>query len=120
MAKYRPRGPRGIGGLGGLDPQALLQKLQEEMANMEKALQEMQVTGTAGGGVVEVVMNGQYEVLQVKVDPELLQEGDVEMLQDLLVSAFNNAAAQVRKATEEQTARLQQALGPLAGLLGGL
>ncbi len=121
MAKYRPRGPRGIGGLGGLDPQSLLQQLQQQMDELDRKLAETQVTGTAGGGVVRVVMNGHYEVKEVHIDPELLQEGDVDMLQDLLASAFNHAATQVRQLNEEHSQQLQQRLlGPLAGLMGNL
>ena len=118
MAKYRPRGPKGIGGLGGLDPMAMLQQLQQQMADMEKALEEMRVTGTAGGGVVKVVMNGHHKVLEVHIAPELLEDADSEMLADLMVSAFNQALEEAQRISNEEMAALQQALGPLAGLLG--
>ena len=115
MAKYRPKGPRGF---SGFDPMALLQEVQRKMEEMEKALAEQTFAGSAGGGAVKVVLNGQYEVQSVHIAPELLEEGDVEMLQDLLASAFNNAVAEVRKASEKNMEEIQNLLGPLAGLLG--
>ncbi len=118
MAKYRPRGPKGLGGLGGLDPMAMLQQIQQQMADMEKELEALKVTGTAGGGVVKVVMNGHHRVLEVQIAPELLEDTDPEMLQDLLISAFNQALELAKKAADERMAQIQQALGPLAGLLG--
>ncbi len=118
MAKYRPRGPRGIGGLGGLDPMALLQQIQDQMDAMEKELEDLEIIGTAGGGVVKVMMNGHHKVLGVYIEPELLEDPDPEMLQDLLVSAFNNALEKAKKAADERMAQIQQQLGPLAGLLG--
>jgi len=94
---------------------ALLSEMQRKMEEMEKALAEQTFTGSAGGGAVRVVLNGLYEVQQVTIAPELLQEGDVEMLQDLLASAFNNAVREVRQASEQ---RMSDMLGPFASLLG--
>ena len=103
----------GLGGLGGLDPMALLQQVQQQMDAIQKEIAASQVEGSAGGGVVRVVMSGDQRVLAVHLDPDLVAEGDVDMLQDLLVTAFNQAADAARKLAEEK-------MGPLNSMLGGL
>lgn len=118
MAKYRPKGPKGIGGMAGFDPMSLLQAVQQQMEEMEKALESQTFTGTAGGGAVEVVLNGHYRVQDIRITPELLEASDPDMLRDLLVAAFNNAVAAVREATNKQMSQIQEMFGPLAGLLG--
>ncbi len=104
---------RRSGGFGGADPMALLQQLQAQMDTIQREIASSQVEGSAGGGAVRVVMTGDQKVLEVHVDPDLVAEGDVEMLQDLLVSAFNQAADAARKLAEEK-------MGPLNNMLGGL
>lgn len=89
------------GGLGNLMKQAQLmqanmQKVQEELANME-------VTGQAGGGLVQVAMTGRHDVKRVKIDDKLLQD-DKEMLEDLLAAAVNDAVRQVEKVSKEKMA----------------
>ena len=84
--------------------QAKLKTLQEELGRRE-------VTGTAGGGMVTVTLNGRSEVVRVHVDPQAA--ADVELLEDLLVAALRDAQQQVQ-------ALAQHELGGMAGLLGGL
>ena len=84
--------------------QAKLQTIQEELGKRE-------VTGTSGGGMVTVTLNGRTEVLRVHVDPQAA--ADVEMLEDLLVAAFRDAHGQVQELAKSE-------LGGLAGLLGGM
>ena len=84
--------------------QAKLKTLQEELGRRE-------VTGTAGGGMVTVTLNGRSEVVRVHVDPQAA--ADVELLEDLLVAALRDAQQQVQ-------ALAQNELGGMAGLLGGL
>ncbi|OQY34115.1 MAG: hypothetical protein B6I38_02820 [Anaerolineaceae bacterium 4572_5.1] len=88
-----------------------LQKLQREMLKAQEALAEETVTGTVGGGAVQVVVTGDQIFKSVEIDPALLEDGDVEMLQDLILTAVNNGLDQSRKLAEDR-------LGPLAG--GGL
>jgi len=85
-----------------------LQKLQEQLQAAQAQLAEETVTATAGGGAVSVTMTGDQQCRQVVIDPALLQEGDVEMLQDLLLAAFNNALEKSRELAAQR-------LGPLAG-----
>ncbi|MBD3349229.1 MAG: YbaB/EbfC family nucleoid-associated protein [Candidatus Eisenbacteria bacterium] len=67
------------------------QKLEKKFAEVRESLAEMKVEGTAGGGVVRVEMNGQRDVLAVKVEAEAVEGGDVDMLEDLLLSALRDA-----------------------------
>jgi hypothetical protein len=114
-----------VGG-GGLRSQKSLlqqvQQLQEEMLAAQEALKEETVEVTVGGGMVTVTMTGGQEVQDVKLVPEVVDPDDVEMLQDLLVAAFNEALEQTRKLSEERmapfTSLLQGATGGLGGLLG--
>lgn len=69
--------------------------MQAQMAKAQEELAEKEVEGTAGGGVVKVVMNGQKQVLSVEIDPEAVDPEDVEMLQDMVTAAFNEAMKKV-------------------------
>ncbi|NLY55847.1 MAG: YbaB/EbfC family nucleoid-associated protein [Firmicutes bacterium] len=93
-----------------------VQKLQEEMARVQNELKEKTVEGTAGGGVVKVVANGQYELVSVTIDPEVVDPEDVEMLQDLIVAAANDA---MRRAHEMATNELAKVTGGLELPAGG-
>lgn len=99
------RGPKG-GKQGGMMQQ--LQRLQEQLAAAQAALAEETVTATSGGGAVSVTVTGDQRCREVVVDPAILEDGDIEMLQDLLMAAFNNALEQSRQLAAER-------LGPLAG-----
>ena len=79
-----------------------MQKMQADMARLQDELGEMTVEATAGGGVVRCVMSCKQEVKELSIDPELLDPDDIEMLQDLLIAAFNEASrlAQDKAASE--------------------
>ncbi len=104
MAKgYKaPKGQNPMGMMG------QLQKLQEQLQIAQAQLAEETVTGSAGGGAVEVTVTGDQRCTTVKIDPAILEDGDVEMLQDLILTAFNNALEKSRQMAAER-------LGPLAG-----
>jgi DNA-binding YbaB/EbfC family protein len=85
-----------------------LQKLQEQIQQMQEQLAVETVTATAGGGVVKITMTGDQQCKAVAIDPEILKEPDVEMLQDLVLTAFNNALEASRQMAADR-------LGPLAG-----
>lgn len=93
-----------------------VQKLQEDMAKVQDELKGKTVEGTAGGGVVKVVANGQYEVVSITIEPEAVDPDDVEMLQDLILAATNEA---MRKAHEMATSELSKLTGGL-DLPGGI
>lgn len=88
--------------------QSSMQKVQEEVGNME-------VNGQAGGGMVVVVMTGRHEVRRVKIEPNLLKE-DVEMLEDLIAAAVNDANRKADDLMSERVASLTASMGLPAGL----
>jgi DNA-binding YbaB/EbfC family protein len=90
--------------------QKMMQQAQQMQERMQKQMQDMRVEATAGGGMVTVVMNGGKQVLSIKIDPEAVSKEDVEMLQDLILAALNDAH---KKADEG----VQQAMG---GMMGGM
>ncbi len=95
------------GALGDLMKQA--QAMQEGLRRAQEELAKVEVTGTAGGGVVDVTMNCRHDVKRIRIDPSLLQD-DKEVLEDLLAAAVNDAVRKVEKATQEK----------LSGLTGGV
>ncbi len=110
MAKFRGGGrPMGGSSMGG-GMMKQLQKLQEEMVKTQEALAEETLTITAGGGAVTVVITGQQRIKSVTLKPEIVNPEDIEMLQDLIVAAINEAieASQTHAASK------------LQGLTGGL
>jgi DNA-binding YbaB/EbfC family protein len=90
--------------------QQMMKQAQQMQERLQKQMAEARVEGNAGGGMVTVVMNGAKQVQSLKIDPEAVSKEDVEMLQDLIVAALNDAH---RKADEE----MQKHMG---GMLGGL
>lgn len=89
------------------------QKMQKQMEEKTKELQEKEYEATAGGGAVKVVVSGKKEVVAVKLAEEVVDPDDIEMLQDLIIAATNEALRQMEEATNE-------AMGSIAGGLGGL
>ncbi len=99
--------------LGKLMKQA--QEMQQKMAKLQDELAHMEVEGTSGGGMVRVKMNGQQEVLAVQIDPQVFTDGDKEMLEDLMVAAFNEARRQALDLAKEEMSKLTGGL-PLPGM----
>lgn len=97
---------KGLGNLGSLMKTA--QEMRSKMQSLGEELKTKRVTGTSGGGLVEVEVNGLKEVLSVRIDPSLIEKQDREMIEDLLPAAFNAAA----KKAEELHA---QAMSSLTG-----
>ena len=104
-----------IPGMGNLQKQ--VQKMQEDMARLQGELEEQRLETTAGGGMVKVTTTGAGEVLEIKIAPEAVDPNDVEMLEDLVVTAVRDA---IRRAQENQTQRMGEIAGPLAGKMPGL
>lgn len=90
--------------------QQVMKQAQQMQELLQKQMADARVEGNAGGGMVSVVMNGAKQVQSIKIDPEVVSKDDVEMLQDLIVAALNDAH---RKADDE----MQKNMG---GLMGGL
>ena len=105
MAKRSKSGSRDLGGRGVMQQ---LQQLQEQMLKAQEALAEEQVTGSAGGGAVKVLATGDQRIISVSVDPGLIKDGDLELIEDLFLTAVNQALEESRKLAEGK-------LGPRAG-----
>lgn len=84
------------------------QKLQSRMSEMQQKLAEAEMAGSAGGGMVNVTLNGKGEMKRVKIDPALVDPKEVEILEDLIVAACNDAKAKIE-------AYLQEEMGKLTG-----
>ena len=93
-----------------MNPQQLMKQAQQMQERMQKQMAELKIEATSGGGMVTVVINGAKQIQSLKIDPEAVSKDDVEMLQDLILAAINDAQ---RKADEA----LSQQMG---GLMGGL
>ena len=86
---------------------------KRQYEELQRKMQETTVEATSGGGSVSVKMNGQKQVLSVKIDPEVIKAGDLEMLQDLVAAAVNAAGQKVDQA-------MQSSLGGMLGGMGGI
>jgi nucleoid-associated protein EbfC len=91
-------------GMGNLAKMA--QQMQADMARVEQELQDLQVEGSSGGGVVKAVVTGKQDIVSVTIDPGVVDPDDVEMLQDLVVAAVGDALSKARGAAEEKMARV--------------
>ena len=102
-------------GMGNLQRMAM--QMQQEMERIQAELAEAEVEGTAGGGVVRAVVTGKQTLVSVTIDPSAVDPDDVEMLQDLVTVAINEALDASRRLAEQKMGAMQ-ALGGLGGLLG--
>ena len=93
------------------------QRMQRQMEERTKEMEEKEFEASAGGGVVTVKVSGKKEVISVKLSEEVVDPDDIETLEDLIVAATNEA---LRKMDEENTQMMQQLTGGLGGLGGGL
>ena len=93
------------------------QKMQKQMQEMQEDLDKQTYEATAGGGVVKAIVNGKKELINLTIDPEAVDPDDVEMLEDLIVAAINEAMRISEEKVNEQMSKLT---GGLGGLPGGL
>ena len=102
------------GGFGGMNMQQLMkqaQAMQQKMAEDKQRLEESVVTAKSGGDLVEVTMNGKYELQSIKINPNAVDMDDLEMLEDLVIAAVNDANAQIKKLEEEIAPKLPNGMG---------
>lgn len=106
---------KGFGGRGGFpgggNMNALLkqaQKMQEDMQKAQQEIAEAVIESSVGGGMVSLKMNGSHEITELTIKPEAVDPEDVEMLQDLIISAFNDANEQLEKLNESKMGRFSQ------------
>lgn len=90
--------------LGQLMKQA--QEMQAKMAELQTKLAEAEVTGQAGGGMVQVTLNGKFDLRRVKIDPSIAKPDDVEVMEDLIVAAFADAKSKAEAQVQEEMKRL--------------
>jgi DNA-binding YbaB/EbfC family protein len=86
------------------------QRMQRQMEEAQKAVEEMEVTATAGGGAVEVTVSGKHEVLKVKLSPEVVDPDDIEMLEDLIMAATNEAFRKIEEQSQQSMAKISGGL----------
>lgn len=96
--------------MGGFNLQDLMSKAKAQYESLQKRMQETIVEATAGGGAITVKMDGRKQLLSLRIDPEALKSGDLEMLEDLVLAAVNEAGRKI-------DAQMESSLG---GMLGGL
>ena len=82
------------------------QEMQNKMAQMQESLSELEVVGSAGGGLVEITLSGKNEARQVKIDPTIIEPDNLEMLEDLIVAAINNGRGKIEAKDSENMAEL--------------
>jgi DNA-binding YbaB/EbfC family protein len=93
-------GGRGMGGMNQMLKQA--QAMQAKMQQAQEELKQARIEGSAGGGMVKAVVNGQGELISVKLSPEVVNPDDVEMLEDLILAAVSDAANKARELMEQR------------------
>jgi len=92
----------------------------KQVGNIQDKLAEVSATGCAGGGMVEIDLNGKLEILDVRIAPEALEGGDTEMLEDLIMAAFANALEKTKEAIGREVGSMAGGIPGLAGMMGGL
>jgi DNA-binding YbaB/EbfC family protein len=107
-------GMGGGGGMGNLLSQ--MQKLQDEMEKTQTALADEEITATSGGGMVTVVVSGAQEIRSITIKPEVVNPEDVELLQDMVLAAVNDALQKSKALAEERMGSLTGGLGLPPGL----
>ena len=88
------------------DPRKLMKQLQQQQERMQEEIAALVVEASSGGGMVKVEMDGQKQLRSLRIDPEVVSKDDVEMLQDLVSAAVNEAARKVDQAVQDKVAAL--------------
>ena len=92
------------------------QEMQSKMSEMQDKLSELEVTGSSGGGLVEITMSGKHQVKSLKIDESLVDKDNIEVLEDLAVAAINDARTKVDNAVNEKMSELTGGLQLPPGL----
>ena len=116
MAKGGFRGGMPMGGMNQMQMMKQAQKMQKQMMEKQEELQAKTLEMTSGGGAVKVVITGKKEIQELKINPDVVDPDDVEMLEDMIVAAANEAFHQMEEASSAVMAELTGGLGGLGGL----
>lgn len=112
MAKRGGGGFPGMGMPGNMNNlMKQAQKMQKQMEETTKALEEKEITASAGGGAVQVTMTGKKEITKVKLSEEVVDPDDIEMLEDLIMAAANEAIRQIEEISSSSMAKITGGLG---------
>ena len=109
MARSGFRGGGYGGGMGGMNQAQMMkqaQKMQQELAKMQEELEQTEYTAAAGGGVVSATVSGKRELTKLEIDPEAVDPEDVEMLQDMVIAAVNEALRKAEDAANQNMSKL--------------
>ncbi len=106
---------KGVPNMGQLMKQA--QQFQSKIAKLQDELGDKTVEGSSGGGMVAVIANGKQEILSISIDPEVINPDDVEMLQDLIIAAANDALSRAKSMMNEEMGELTKGLN-IPGITG--
>ena len=117
MAKGGYRGGMPMGGMNQMQMMKQAQKMQQDLLKMQQEMEEKQYEATAGGGVITAVVSGKRELVRVTIDPEAVDPDDVEMLQDMVVAADNEAMRKAEADSAQNMSMLTVGLN-LGGLFG--
>jgi nucleoid-associated protein EbfC len=105
---------RGMGNMQNMMKQ--MQKMQKKMAEAQEELGEKRIEGTAGGGMVSVIVSGHKEVLEVTIKPEVVDPDDIEMLQDLVLAATNDALKKAEELTNQTMGQFTKGMNLPGGM----
>lgn len=108
MAKGGFRGG-GYGGMGGMNQMQMMkqaQKMQQELLKMQEELDQAVYESTAGGGVIKATVNGKRQLVSLEIDPDAVDPEDVEMLQDMVIAAVNEALRKAEETASESMSKL--------------
>ena len=106
--------PGGMGGFGGMNINSLMKEAKKMQADMEKSQAELAVKefeATAGGGAISVKVTGEKVLREIKLKPEIVDPDDIEMLEDLIMAATNEALRKVEEASQQQMSQITGGLG---------
>jgi len=92
------------------------QEMQKKMQEIQESLANLEVEGTAGGGMVKIIMNCKNEVKKIELDPSIIKEEEKQMMEDLIVAALNDAKIKAEEKSEEEMAKLTGDLGLPPGM----
>ena len=105
---------KGMQGMQGLVQKA--QKMQQQMQEVQEKLAQTEMTGTSGAGMVTVSMNGKFEVKKITIDPKIVDPSDIDMLEDLIVAAINDAKAKIDTHSASEMAKITEGFPMPAGM----
>ena len=97
---------KGLGNIGGM-----VEKMQNDLARIQEELKEKVVEGSAGGGIVTAMANGQQQILSIKIEPQAVSADEVDMLEDLIIAAVNQALKKSQELAQEEMKKITGGLG---------